>query len=328
LAPDANEEYLIYQTLIGTWPFEMAGGEETAFADRIASYVNKALRESKVHTSWLSPDEEYERAVERFVRAILDRRRPNNFLQSFAPLQATVAELGIYNGLAQVLIKITAPGVPDFYQGSELWDLSLVDPDNRRPVDYDARRRTLAGLGDADPSALLAQRADGRVKMFVVARALAARAAFRDLYECGDYVPLEAAGLRSHCLFAFARGRAITCVPRMIATLTPDGSAPLGPSVWGDTRVTLAEGCPVRNVFTGAVLMPVQTEQGYTLDAAAIFERFPVALLVPAESADQPFLSVPPAPSVRPALPQPSALPAQSARPALPALRALPAPPV
>jgi len=313
LAPDANEEYLIYQTLIGTWPFEMAAGEEKAFADRIADYVKKSLRESKVHTSWLSPDEEYEQAVERFVRAILDRRRPNNFLQSFAPLQATVAELGIYNGLAQLLIKITAPGVPDFYQGTELWDLSLVDPDNRRPVDYDARRRTLAGLRDADPSTLLAQRADGRVKMFVAARALAARAAFRDLYEHGDYIALQTTGLRSECVFAFARGRAITCVPRLIATLTPDGRAPLGSSAWADTRIMLAEEGAVRDVFTGAVLTPARTEHGYALDAAVIFERFPVALLVPADPSAQ--LGHP----AGPAHPAHPADPAHPARPADPA---------
>jgi (1->4)-alpha-D-glucan 1-alpha-D-glucosylmutase len=304
LAPDANEEYLIYQTLIGAWPFETDVDTETSFGDRIAAYVQKALREAKVHTSWLSPDDEYEAAADRFVRAILDRRRPNLFLQSFRPLQEKVAQLGVYNSLAQLLIKITAPGVPDFYQGTELWDLNLVDPDNRRPVDYDARRRALAGLNDADPSALLARRGDGHVKMFVATRALAARAARRDLYERGDYVPIQAAGSRSDCLFAFARGTAITCVPRLIATLTPDARPPLGPAVWGDTSIGVADGQPRRDVFTGATLTPVPAERGYTLPASAIFERFPVALLVPADESGQPANPVPP---VRPALPDPAA---------------------
>ena len=287
LAPDANEEYQIYQTLVGAWPFEMGVDAETAFRDRIAAYAKKALRESKVHTSWLSPNEEYEAAVDRFVQAILDRLRPNLFLQSFEPLQGKVAQLGIYNSLAQLLIKITAPGVPDFYQGTELWDLNLVDPDNRRPVDYDARRRALAGLNDADPAALLAQRADGRVKMFVATRALAARAARRDLYERGEYVPIQPAGSRSDCLFAFARGTAITCVPRLIATLTPDGRPPLGPSVWGDTRIASADRRALRDVFTGAAVMPVRAGSGYVLEAAAIFERFPVALLVAANGSEE-----------------------------------------
>ena len=263
--------------------------------------MTKAMRESKVHTSWLSPDEEYETAVERFVRAILDRRKPNLFLPAFEPLQARVAQLGIYNSLAQLLIKITAPGVPDFYQGTELWDLNLVDPDNRRPVDYGRRRRALAGLKDADPSALLAQHHDGRVKMFVANRALAARAERRDLYARGEYVPIQATGSRRECLFAFARGVrspggsrtdypddiAITCVPRLIATLTPDGSAPpLGSTVWGDTRIEVGDGRAFRDVFTGASVEPERAEGRYSLSAAAIFERFPVALLVSVDGPD------------------------------------------
>ena len=304
LAPDANEEYLIYQTLVGAWPLESGAGVETAFRDRMAAYMTKALREAKVHTSWLSPDHEYEAAVERFVRAILDRGRPNLFLQAFELFQARVAQFGIYNSLSQLLIKITAPGVPDFYQGTELWDLNLVDPDNRRPVDYTGRRRALADLDHADPSALLAQRADGRVKMFVTNRALAARAARRDLYERGEYLPIRTSGERRGCVFAFGRGGrppgpartgpdpadlAITCVPRLIATLTPDGSVPpLGPEVWGDTRIEVRDARPLRDVFTGATLEPVRIGDGYALPAAVIFERFPVALLLPADPPDLP----------------------------------------
>src|SRR5262249_27690679 len=151
---------------------------------------------------------------------------------SFLEFQARVAELGIYNSLAQLVIKITAPGVPDFYQGTEFWDLNLVDPDNRRPVDYENRCRTLAGLkACATPAGecageLLAQRADGRVKMFVTTRALHARHERLDIYEAGEYLPLQSAGARRNCLFAFARvgdaGAAITAVPRLVATLIPD----------------------------------------------------------------------------------------------------------
>ena len=199
LAPDPNEEYLLYQTLVGAWPF---AGPDARFVDRIDAYMLKALRESKVHTSWLSPDEAYEDAVHRFVRAILDRRRALPFLEAFAPFQARVAELGIYNSLAQLLIKITAPGIPDFYQGSELWDLNLVDPDNRRPVDYDDRRRLLDGLGTA--SDLLAQRADGRIKMFVDTHAGARRAIPRPLR---GGVPAALDGRRTQRRFSRSRAR-------------------------------------------------------------------------------------------------------------------------
>jgi (1->4)-alpha-D-glucan 1-alpha-D-glucosylmutase len=297
LAPDANEEYLIYQTLVGAWPFERGEAVDAAFADRLAAYVQKALRESKAHTSWLSPDDEYEAAVERFVRAILERGRTNLFLQSFESLHARIAEFGIYNSLAQLLIKITAPGVPDFYQGTELWDLNLVDPDNRRPVDYGARRQALADLRDADPSALLAGRRDGRVKMFVATRALAARAAWREAYERGPYTPIAASGSRAGCVFAFARGAVLTCVPRLIVTLSPNGGAPLGREVWDDTRIALADARPLRDVFTGAVRQPVPADGAFTLDAAAVFDRFPVALLVPADVPDLPDLPDPPDPS-------------------------------
>ncbi|MCU1386332.1 MAG: Malto-oligosyltrehalose synthase [Acidobacteria bacterium] len=292
LAPDSNEEYLIYQTLIGAWPFESGVEVETSFRDRITAYLTKALREAKVHTSWMNPDEAYETAVTRFVHAILDRRRPNLFLQAFEPLRVRIAQLGIYNSLAQLLVKITAPGVPDFYQGTELWDLTLVDPDNRRPIDYDARRRALAGLETADPAELLEQRTTGRVKMFVANRALAVRAERRDVFERGNYVPIATAGSRAECLFAFARGaadRVITCVPRLIATLIPDaGAPPLGPGVWGDTSIVVPDGRPMRDVFTGAAITPAQSGGGYSIPAAALFERFPVALLVPRDRPGRP----------------------------------------
>src|SRR5258706_2600215 len=254
LAPDANEEYLIYQTLVGACPFERGESVAAACADRLAAYMRKALREAKADTSWLSPDDEYEAAVERFVRAILERGRTNLFLQSFESLHARIAEFGIYNSLAQLLIKITAPGVPDFYQGTELWDLNLVDPDNRRPVDYDARRRQLTSIicsRERDDERLAAElldsRADGRVKMFVANRALGVRGQQRELYEQGDYVPLQTSGTRRDCLFAFARRAgdtfAITGVPRLIASLVPDAAAPpLGREVWTDTRIELPPG--------------------------------------------------------------------------------------
>jgi (1->4)-alpha-D-glucan 1-alpha-D-glucosylmutase len=289
LAPSRNEEFLLYQTLLGAWPFEHGPDAASAFCDRIVAYMTKAMREAKLHTTWLSPDEGYEKAVERFIRAILDRRRANPFLATFEPFQARIAELGIYNSLAQQLVKITAPGVPDFYQGTELWDLSLVDPDNRHPVDYGRRREVLAGLTGASARELLDGRRDGRIKMFVVHCALAARSAMRDLYDRGDYVPLDTAGPGAECLFAFARvsngSVGLTCVPRLVASLTPHAAAPpVGRSVWADTRIELPErlaGQQFRNVFTGDRLAPERSGGKPALAAAALFEQFPVALLVP-----------------------------------------------
>jgi (1->4)-alpha-D-glucan 1-alpha-D-glucosylmutase len=296
-APDPNEEYLLYQTFVGAWPFD--GDEEAIarFRERMVAYSTKALREAKAHTSWLRPDEEYEKAVHRFVEAVLDPRRSQPFLQSFRPFQARVAELGIYNSLAQLVIKVTAPGIPDFYQGTEFWDLNLVDPDNRRPVDYDARRQVLTALKTcATPASdcateLLARRADGRVKMFTTTRALAARREWRDVYERGDYVPLHAAGAHRECVFAFARrddqAVAITCVPRLIAGLVPDAvEPPVGRAVWSDTRIELPQQDPAYrtrycDVFTGVTIEPDESEGTLSIAAAAMFERFPVALLVP-----------------------------------------------
>jgi (1->4)-alpha-D-glucan 1-alpha-D-glucosylmutase len=323
-APDPNEEYFLYQTLVGAWPFEFSDADaETAFRVRVIGYMTKALREAKVHTSWLSPDETYEAAVARFVASVLDSRRAGPFLQSFLPFQARVAELGIYNSLAQLVIKITAPGVPDFYQGTELWDLNLVDPDNRRPVDYDKRRRTLAGLKTSaapgekagsgvapclGPAAFAAQllerRNDGRVKMFVTARALEARARMREVYAQGDYVPLHTTGAHRDGVFAFARVRAgvtrwrtdagavaITVVPRLIASLIPDAATPpIGRAVWSDTRIhlpALADGHDTgdvrvfRDAFTGATIAADAADDGLSIAAATAFEHFPVALLMP-----------------------------------------------
>jgi (1->4)-alpha-D-glucan 1-alpha-D-glucosylmutase len=243
-APDANEEYHLYQMLVGAWPFN-GDKADPIFRKRLDAYMMKALREAKVHTSWLSPDEVYERAVTRFIDAVLDASRPNAFLASFLPFQARVAELGIYNSLAQLMIKVTSPGIPEFYQGTELWDLNLVDPDNRRSVDYDLRTQALASLGSCpDIADLVANRTDGRIKMFVMTRALAARAQWRDLYERGEYVPMTTTGASRDCLFAFARVDAgstfaITCVPRLIGSLMPDASGPLLRGV-GKTRSAAA----------------------------------------------------------------------------------------
>jgi (1->4)-alpha-D-glucan 1-alpha-D-glucosylmutase len=309
LAPGGNEEYFLYQTIVGAWPFDDHSDEALAkFRDRITAYMNKALREAKVHTSWISPDDEYEKAVTGFVEAILDRSRSAPFLDSFIALQSRVAELAIYNGLAQVLIKITAPGVPDFYQGTEFWDLNLVDPDNRRPVDYQRRREVLTALKGCESalpqlaSQLLEHRTDGRVKLFMTSQALAARAQRRAVFEQGEYIPLTTSGrLRDH-VFAFARrfgnDIAITCVPRLPASVVGDSGRPPIGSVWGDAVLNLSTvlstmnepASRFRNVFTGVTIEPDETR---TVSLTTMFEQFPVALLI----AERPVASRLPSPS-------------------------------
>jgi (1->4)-alpha-D-glucan 1-alpha-D-glucosylmutase len=290
VVPGPNEEYLLYQTLVGAWPF--ARDDEPAFIERLLAYLTKALREAKVNTSWLSPDDSYEEGVRSFVRAILDRRRP--FLQAFEPFQARVAELGIWNSLSQLLLKIAAPGVPDFYQGTELWDLSLVDPDNRRPVDYRARQSLLDDLSAASPDegrlaeTLVEHRSDGRIKLFATTRALHARRRMPEVFERGVYVPIETAGKHHESLFAFARvhdrGMAVVCVPRLVARLTGAAARPpLGREVWEDTRILMPSVPPsaaLRHVFTGARVETHGAAGGRSVNAADLFDRIPIALLV------------------------------------------------
>jgi (1->4)-alpha-D-glucan 1-alpha-D-glucosylmutase len=190
--PDRNEEYLLYQTLIGSWPLEpMNDSQYRTFCERIQGYMEKALREAKVHTSWLNPYPAYDSAVHKFIEAILDRTRPNPFLDDMLAFHQGVATYGVYNSLSQVLCKIAAPGVPDFYQGAELWDFSLVDPDNRRAVDYDHRRFLLEDIdrtivqADDRPAAvreLLARAVDGRIKLYLIMTALRYRRDYASLF--------------------------------------------------------------------------------------------------------------------------------------------------
>lgn len=297
-APDRNEEYLLYQTLVGSWPFTpMDEAGYRVYVDRIQNYMTKALKEAKVHTSWINPDQAYDEAVRLFIEAILDRSKPNPFLDEFLPFQQRIAQYGLYNSLAQVLLKITAPGIPDFYQGTELWDFSLVDPDNRRPVDYDLRQRMLGDLERACADAgedrrslvreLLEHRADGRIKLYVTTTALQARRSRAGTFQEGDYVPLESQGRKQDhlCLFARIHGEQalVAAVPRLVAGLQPEAMVPpVGSEVWGDTWMTVPSWRPgslYRNLFTGETLVTVTRDDHQTLPAGLVFGEFPVALL-------------------------------------------------
>ena len=292
-APGVNTEYLIYQTLVGAWPID---------AERLKAYLLKALREAKVHTSWINPNARYDEAIAKFAEAILDPARSAAFLDDFTPFQARVAHFGALSSLAQVLVKITAPGVPDFYQGTELWDLSLVDPDNRRPVDWALRARMLEELtaaiaGAADRAALahelvktslarelVKNKDDGRVKLYLIREALAFRHAHRALFDAGEYRPLEARGVWAEHVCAFARVHgdevAITVIPRLLARRGAD-ALPLGAEYWADTWVELPRELAGRfvNVLTGEPVESTQAGDSAALPAAGALSAFPAALL-------------------------------------------------
>jgi len=293
--PDRNEEYLLYQTLLGAWPF---GDLDTAayeiFRSRIREYLTKAVREAKVNTSWNSPNAGYEASLSAFVDAVLARGPGNAFLTDFVAFQRLIAHFGVFNSLSQTLLKMVSPGVPDFYQGTELWDFSLVDPDNRGQVDYPVRSAALAGLKTREAEIgpgnlfgeLLACREDGRVKLYLIYRVLNYRKANRDLFDHGEYLPLEAPGTRARNICAFARragGRSVIAVaPRFPSSLAPEpGQVPLGERAWLGTSLKLPEGAAgsYRNVITGESLDSVVQAGGPVISLAQIFASAPVALL-------------------------------------------------
>jgi (1->4)-alpha-D-glucan 1-alpha-D-glucosylmutase len=297
-APDRNVEYQLYQTLLGAWPVEPCPDEEyTTFIGRIQAYMEKATHEAKVHTSWINPNADYDAALRQFVGRILDPDVSPAFLTDFRLFQWRISRYGFFNALAQCLLKIVTPGAPDTYQGTELWDFSLVDPDNRRPVDYEKRHRLLAELLERsrEPSRrgelaaeLVDTMADGRIKLYVTALALRCRRAHPGLFSAGSYSPLEAVGPQAEHVFSFARSHgeraALVAVPRLVAKLMPDAaSLPHGPAVWGETMLPVPEelaGRSWHSLFTGETLTPREHQGRPALPAASVFGPFPVALLL------------------------------------------------
>ncbi len=256
-APDANEEYLLYQTLLGTWPIAAHGqaqkGADTEYITRIQAYMTKALNEAKINTSWVQPNERWLGAMREFVAKILEPSAKSRFLPSFLPVVEEIARLGAINSLTQVLLKLTSPGVPDIYQGNEIWDFSLVDPDNRRVVDYKLRREMLSCLTSSKPEELLQNWPEGRIKIFLTQRVLRFRNAHVDLFRCGSYLPIKAGGTFAESCVSFARMRGeewiIVIGPRLSARV---GFPPVGDR-WQDTFVDIPQNISLKNareIFT------------------------------------------------------------------------------
>jgi (1->4)-alpha-D-glucan 1-alpha-D-glucosylmutase len=296
-APSRNDEYLLYQTLVGAWPLQPP--DETAlasFRERIRDYMLKAIREAKVYTSWINPNIDYEEAVVRFVEDLLSAPEQNPFLVDFIPFQQRIARAGMYNSLSQVLLKLTAPGVPDLYQGNELWDLSLVDPDNRRPVDYAQRQRLLQTLEPlvslpeheqcSRVRELLDHLDDSRAKLYLTWRTLVFRRAHDALFKAGSYIALAVVGPRAEHVCAFARYHeedlVIAVATRWFTRLSEDGSPPIGRNIWQDSVIELPSDelagryC---NILTGERLSATKREAKLVLALADVFANFPVALL-------------------------------------------------
>lgn len=297
-APSARDEYLFYQTLVCVWPLDSAGDVWPDFRQRVQDYMLKAVREAKVDTSWIRPSSAYEDALGAFVGGVMDRADNAAVLDDLAAFIKPVARVGLMNSLSQTTLKLTVPGVPDFYQGTELWDFSLVDPDNRRPVDYAKRVRLLRDLSRFDDdegeaqaqgvAALLASPEDGRIKMHLTRRLLWLRGSEPELFAQGGYRPLTVRGSQGDHLVCFVRewgNRAVyVIVPRHCWALSKGATRQaVGTDVWGDTVIE----CPplagkglLRNVLTGELV--AKRDAGWMV--ADVLRCFPIAVLAEASS--------------------------------------------
>jgi (1->4)-alpha-D-glucan 1-alpha-D-glucosylmutase len=308
MIPDRNEEYFLYQTLLGTWPPARTSDgtkdsdhqDQLAFEKRIQEYTVKAVREAMVHTRWTRPNEAHETAVHDFVSAILLPTRSAEFLADFHDFAQSVSYFGTINGLAQTLLKMTAPGVPDFFQGSELWDLRLVDPDNRQPVDFSARAALLQKLAPATQAATsptgrepIELWEDGQIKLWLIRNTLQFRNAHVALFAEGEFLPAELRGENAGNLVAFFRRQenawALVAVPRWLAktTLSVAGPTPanhLLPQIaktFADTQIVLPAIAPERwhSALDGTITSATTSQTSRILRVTDLLSAFPLALL-------------------------------------------------
>ena len=286
--PDRNEEYYLYQTLLGVWPLDKENC--AGLLERVQAHVVKAIREAMVHTRWTRPNQKHEDALQRFVANVLSSELNGEFLNDFCEFQKKVAYFGMINGLSQTLLKIASPGVADFYQGSELWDLRLVDPDNRGAVNFDKRIAALETIADSEPIAtgkqlhdLVDHWQDGRVKMYLIWRAVHFRGAHQDLFREGELVPIQAAGKHAHNVVAFQRRKgdesALVVVPTFLSQVCAT-ICPISDVDWGDTVLLLPQGAPLEwsSALTGTRVASQKKESGPSLMVSDLLREFPVGL--------------------------------------------------
>jgi (1->4)-alpha-D-glucan 1-alpha-D-glucosylmutase len=286
LAPSPNEEVLLYQALLGVWPFGEPNLDE--IKERIETFLIKAVREARTHSNWTSPNEAYETAVREFVNNILGRPESSPFLQDFLSFSERIAPYGASNAYAQLLLKITSPGIPDFYQGNGVWQFRLTDPDNRSNVDFRQRAKTLEEISALEsdakrcvPCELLKNWRDGRLKLYLTAKVLNFRRAHKDLFSRGDYLPLYAAGAKSDFVCCFARRHenqfVMVAVPRLTTKLPDAGTFPVGEAVWSSSGITLPRNVPEEwvNLFTSQT---VKASAG-RLELQDVFAQLPFAVL-------------------------------------------------
>ena len=296
-APDRNDEYRFYQALIGIWPADLEPHVRLSprpLVERLQAYMITAVKEAKLHTSWLTQNQEYENAVTTFVESVLTDPR---FLESFLPFQSRIASAGMVNSLAQVILKMGSPGIPDVYQGADLWDLSLVDPDNRRPVDFERRRQMLAEVDRVlalEPAARAPELAahltswqDGWLKLLVTAAGLRLRRDHPELFLTGGYLPLVTESTVSASLVGFVRmqgdAAAIFVAPRFTASLVDQQHPfPIGRDRWKTSRILLPPeltGRKFRDLLTGAEITPVVTDSQSWMFAGQLLATLPVAIV-------------------------------------------------
>ncbi|HJR27145.1 MAG TPA: malto-oligosyltrehalose synthase, partial [Pseudomonas sp.] len=275
---------ILYQAILGSWPLDLCSDDQGAledYAQRLWQWQHKALREAKLQSSWSAPNDGYEQAAHGFLERLLLKPEGQPLRAAIAAAAQSIAAPGALNGLAQTLLRVTVPGVPDLYQGSEFWDFTLVDPDNRRPVDYVSRQQAMDVR--SDPLDLMANWRDGRIKQTLIARALNRRAEHAGLFQKGTYHALEVIGSQAHRVLAFAREwqgkRAIVTVPIRCAELLENSAAPqVDASLWGDTRIKLPFAAAEENLkgFFASVAVTKHRE----LMVSAALGDFPVNLFI------------------------------------------------
>jgi (1->4)-alpha-D-glucan 1-alpha-D-glucosylmutase len=280
--PYPGDVAILFQMIVGAWPLDLDLGNDhgrNVFADRLAQWQEKALREAKLATDWLVPDEAYERAARELLLSLFAPNEQPALLSEIAAFAGRIAPAGAVNSLAQTLLKLTAPGVPDTYQGTELWDFSLVDPDNRRPVDFSRRAKPFC----EDIGTLASNWRDGRIKEALIARALAVRCKRPELFTEGDYQPLAVAGEHANRVVAFARrlgsSVAITVVPRAAARMLRVDSISFEWANWANTSLALQRDCPLVDAVSGYCVEGADSP----VSIATLFDRLPFALLVSPE---------------------------------------------